>query len=151
MSNSFSIMSEEDPWNQNDNNEELRGTSELNIINKSDSEDVDEYIHVASWNIRGMNLSPKQNEVRQVIFENNLSVCAILESHVAKSNLDRMCKFVFNHWDWVYNAMTSTKGTQIIVGWNRNDVDVTVIHQDSQAVHTRIWLKVERKELFFSF
>ncbi|GKB17128.1 RNA-directed DNA polymerase, eukaryota, reverse transcriptase zinc-binding domain protein [Tanacetum coccineum] len=141
MSNSFSILSEVDPWNQNDNNEELRGTSELNIINESDSEDVDE----------GMNLSPKQNEVRQVIFENNLSVCAILESHVAESNLDRMCKFVFNHWDWVSNAMTSTKGTRIIVGWNRNDVDVTVIHQESQAVHTRIWLKVERKELFFSF
>ncbi|GJX75386.1 hypothetical protein Tco_0313981 [Tanacetum coccineum] len=141
MSNSFSILSEEDPWNQNDNNEELRGTSELNIINESDNEDID----------KGMNLSPKQNEVRQVIFENNLSVCAILESHVAESNLDRMCKFVFNHWDWVSNAMTSTKGTRIIVGWNRNDVDVTVIHQESQAVHTRIWLKVERKELFFSF
>ncbi|GJR69255.1 hypothetical protein Tco_0015320 [Tanacetum coccineum] len=47
--------------------------------------------------------------------------------------------------------MTSTKGTRIIVGWNRNDVDIKVIHQESQAVHTRIWLKVERKELFFSF
>ncbi|GJZ00797.1 hypothetical protein Tco_0518226 [Tanacetum coccineum] len=93
MSNSFSILSEEDPWNQNDNNEELRGTSELNIINESDSEDVDEYITMHEGVI----------------------------------------------------------GTRIIVGWNRNDVDIKVIHQESQAVHTRIWLKVEHKELFFSF
>ncbi|GKB68694.1 zinc knuckle CX2CX4HX4C containing protein [Tanacetum coccineum] len=37
-------------------------------------------IKVASWNIRGLNFSPKQSEVRHVISENNLSVCAILES-----------------------------------------------------------------------
>ncbi|GKE75440.1 putative reverse transcriptase domain-containing protein, partial [Tanacetum coccineum] len=100
---------------------------------------------------RGMNLSPKQNEVWQVIFENKLSVCAILESHVADHNLERMCKYVFSHWDWVSNAMTCTKGTRIIVGWNHNDVDVTVIHQDSQVIHTRVWLKADRKEFFCSF
>ncbi|GJT14868.1 RNA-directed DNA polymerase, eukaryota, reverse transcriptase zinc-binding domain protein [Tanacetum coccineum] len=98
-----------------------------------------------------MNLSPKQNEVRQVIFENKLSVCAILESHVADQNLEKMCKYVFSHWDWVSNAMTCNKGTRIIVGWNHNDVDVTVIHQDPQVIHTRVWLKADRKEFFCSF
>ncbi|GJQ92636.1 hypothetical protein Tco_0003775 [Tanacetum coccineum] len=98
-----------------------------------------------------MNLSPKQTEVRQVIFENKLSVCAILESHVADQNLDRLCKHVFNHWNWVSNAMSCSKGTRIIVGWNQYDVDVTVIHQDSQVIHTRVWIKADRKELFCSF
>ncbi|GKF51974.1 RNA-directed DNA polymerase, eukaryota, reverse transcriptase zinc-binding domain protein, partial [Tanacetum coccineum] len=32
------------------------------------------------------------------------------------------------------------------MGWNRNDVDVVVIDQDDQVIHTRIWLKTERKE-----
>ena len=50
---------------------------------------------IASWNIRGMNQSPKQNEVRQIISENKLSVCAILESHVASSRLEGLCKKVF--------------------------------------------------------
>ncbi|GKE76256.1 RNA-directed DNA polymerase, eukaryota, reverse transcriptase zinc-binding domain protein, partial [Tanacetum coccineum] len=90
-------------------------------------------------------------EVRQVIFENKLSVCAILESHVADQNLEKMCKYVFSHWDWVSNAMTCNKGTRIIVGWNHNDVDVTVIHQDPQVIHTRVWLKADRKEFFCSF
>nr|GFA71333.1 hypothetical protein [Tanacetum cinerariifolium] len=44
----------------------------------------------------------------------------------------------------------NTMGTRIILGWNRNDVDVAVITQDDQAVHTRIWLKQEKKELFCS-
>lgn len=37
---------------------------------------------IASWNIRGLNRLTKQNEVREVVRENGLSMCAILESHV---------------------------------------------------------------------
>nr|GEU29963.1 hypothetical protein [Tanacetum cinerariifolium] len=108
-------------------------------------------INVSAWNIRGMNLSPKQNEVRQVIYENKLSVSAILESHVATRNLERLCKHVFKNWNWISNAMSCLKGTRIIVGWNQNDVDVAVIHQDPQVIHTRIWIKADRKEFFCSF
>ncbi|GJT02461.1 hypothetical protein Tco_0823630 [Tanacetum coccineum] len=98
-----------------------------------------------------MNLSPKQSEIRQVIYENKLSVCAILESHVANRNLDRLCMHVFKHWKWVSNVSSCLKGTRIIVGWNHDDVDVSVIHQDPQVIHTRVWIKADRKELFCSF
>ncbi|GKC23163.1 putative reverse transcriptase domain, reverse transcriptase zinc-binding domain protein [Tanacetum coccineum] len=37
------------------------------------------------------------------------------------------------------------------MGWNRNDVDVVVINHDDQVIHSRIWLKSEKKELFCSF
>ncbi|GJS22320.1 protein LAZ1 [Tanacetum coccineum] len=37
---------------------------------------------IASWNIWGLNQTPKQSEVIQVVNENNLSVCGILKSHV---------------------------------------------------------------------
>ncbi|GJV76486.1 zinc knuckle CX2CX4HX4C containing protein [Tanacetum coccineum] len=46
---------------------------------------------IASWNIRGLNRTPKQKGVRQVIFENNLQVCAILESHVDIGKLEQVC------------------------------------------------------------
>ncbi|GJZ31367.1 hypothetical protein Tco_0576414 [Tanacetum coccineum] len=93
----------------------------------------------------------KQNEVRQVIFENNLSVFAILESHVADSKLHKMCWLVFRHWDWSSNGAWCNKGTRIILGWNHNDVDIMVVTQDDQAVHARVWLKLEKKEVFCSF
>ena len=108
-------------------------------------------VNIASWNIRGLNFSPKQNEVRQIIYENKLSKCVILESHASSSNLHRLCSLVFKHWDWTSNGSWCLKGTRIIMGWNRNDVDVVVINQDDQAIHTRVWIKLERKEVFCSF
>ncbi|GKA88788.1 hypothetical protein Tco_0810552 [Tanacetum coccineum] len=53
--------------------------------------------------------------------------------------------------DWTSNGSWCTKGTRIIMGWNRNDVDVVVINHDDQVIHSRIWLKSEKKELFCSF
>nr|GEU65637.1 hypothetical protein [Tanacetum cinerariifolium] len=47
--------------------------------------------------------------------------------------------------------ITMEKGTRIIVGWNHDDVDVSVIHQDPQVIHTRVWIKADRKEFFCSF
>ncbi|GJS72425.1 hypothetical protein Tco_0705266 [Tanacetum coccineum] len=86
-----------------------------------------------------------------VISENNLSVFAILESHVVKSKLMKMCSLVFRHWDWTSNGAWCSKGTRIILGWNHNEVDVTIINQNDQAVHSRLWLKKEKKEIFCTF
>ncbi|GJY25759.1 putative RNA-directed DNA polymerase [Tanacetum coccineum] len=78
-------------------------------------------------------------------------MCVVLESHVRDSNLQRLCSHVFGHWDWTSNGAWCHKGTRIIMGWNRNDVDVVVIDQDDQVIHTRIWLKKDKKEVFCSF
>ncbi|GKF84569.1 RNA-directed DNA polymerase, eukaryota, reverse transcriptase zinc-binding domain protein, partial [Tanacetum coccineum] len=95
-------------------------------------------ISVASWIIRGMNLSPKQSEVRHVIHDNNLAVCAILESHIASSRLDVTCQWVFRHWHWASNK-----------GWNADVVDTSIISQNDQVMW--VWIKAERKEFFCSF
>ncbi|GJU94462.1 hypothetical protein Tco_1319218 [Tanacetum coccineum] len=86
-------------------------------------------INIDTWNILGLNFSPKQTEVKQVISENNISICAILESHAVDSNLQRLCSHVFRHWDWSSNGAFCVKGTRIILGWNHNDVDVVVINR----------------------
>nr|GEV20684.1 hypothetical protein [Tanacetum cinerariifolium] len=125
----------------------------FSALSRDVSTDWDDNNRVTADNdlILGMNLSPKQNEVQQIIYENKLSVCAILESHVADHNLERLCKHVFKHWNWISNTMSCLKGMRIIVGWNQNEVDVNVIHQDPQVIHTRIWIKAGRKEFFCSF
>ncbi|GJR69927.1 RNA-directed DNA polymerase, eukaryota, reverse transcriptase zinc-binding domain protein [Tanacetum coccineum] len=65
---------------------------------------------VASWNIRGLNRSLKQKEVRQVVNENNLSVCAILESRVDVAAVYDTCKKVCSRWKWNYNRSLCSKG-----------------------------------------
>ncbi|GKA46344.1 hypothetical protein Tco_0739227 [Tanacetum coccineum] len=107
--------------------------------------------NIASWNIRGLNCSLKHCEVRQVIYENNLSICAILESHVTSSCLELLCSHVFGQWSWTSNGSWCSKGTRIILGWNSNNVDVNVVSQDDQAMHARVWIKTEKKEVFCSF
>nr|GEV39691.1 RNA-directed DNA polymerase, eukaryota, reverse transcriptase zinc-binding domain protein [Tanacetum cinerariifolium] len=53
--------------------------------------------------------------------------------------------------DWTSNGSSCSKGTRIILGWNHNEVDVAVINQDDQCIHTGVWFKRECKELFCSF
>ncbi|PWA72744.1 RNA-directed DNA polymerase, eukaryota, Reverse transcriptase zinc-binding domain protein [Artemisia annua] len=98
-----------------------------------------------------MNQSPKQNEVRQVIGENQLSICAILESHVSNSRLQDLCMRVFKGWDWTSNGSFCSSGSRIILGWNVDAVDLNVVAMTDQVVHTFIRFKADKKELFCSF
>ncbi|XP_021991413.1 uncharacterized protein LOC110888181 [Helianthus annuus] len=106
---------------------------------------------VATWNIRGLNRPLKQNEVRVLIAENQLSVCAILETHVNVNNLHKVCKSVFRRWSWSSNGNLCQRGTRIIMGWNTDDVDLMVLYQSDQVVHTQIRFKAESKVFFCSF
>ncbi|GJX74351.1 hypothetical protein Tco_0312946, partial [Tanacetum coccineum] len=106
---------------------------------------------IATWNIRGLNRTPKQSEVRHVVNENRLSICAILESHVDISALSKVCSKVFRSWDWTSNANLCTKGCRIILGWNLDVVNVMVVSQTSQVMHVKIIHKVSGRELFCSF
>nr|GEV23777.1 hypothetical protein [Tanacetum cinerariifolium] len=54
-------------------------------------------VYIASWNIQGLNRTPKQSGVWQVVSENNLSICAILESHVDLTTLSSVCSKVFRN------------------------------------------------------
>ncbi|GJU49824.1 hypothetical protein Tco_1219379, partial [Tanacetum coccineum] len=53
--------------------------------------------------------------------------------------------------EWTSNGNICQKGTRIILGWNHYEVDVAVITQCDQAIHSRIWFKREKKEMFCSF
>ncbi|GJZ89579.1 RNA-directed DNA polymerase, eukaryota, reverse transcriptase zinc-binding domain protein [Tanacetum coccineum] len=106
---------------------------------------------IASWNIRGLNRTPKQSKVRQVVNENNLSVCAILESHVDILALTNVYSKVFRFWEWSSNASLCNKGCRIILGWNKDVVDLMVVAQSDQAIHTKIFHKADNKVIFCTF
>ncbi|GJZ14300.1 RNA-directed DNA polymerase, eukaryota, reverse transcriptase zinc-binding domain protein [Tanacetum coccineum] len=106
---------------------------------------------IAAWNIRGLNRTPKQSEVRRVVSENQLSACAILESHVDISLLSDVCSRVFKSWEWTSNANLCTKGCRIILGWNIDVVNIMVLSQSNQAMHVKIIHKATSKIMFCSF
>ncbi|PWA90456.1 heat shock protein 70 [Artemisia annua] len=57
-----------------------------------------------TWNIRSMNKLKKQKEVRRMIVEDSIQVCAILETHVKPHKLPKVCDSAFGSWSWVSNV-----------------------------------------------
>nr|GEW95182.1 hypothetical protein [Tanacetum cinerariifolium] len=126
-------------------------TGEIGMTSTSDATSHHNGDSETSWNIQGLNHTPKQFEVRQVVNENNLSVCAILESRVDILALNNVCSKVFRYWEWSSNASLCTKGCRIILGWNKDVVDVLVVAQSDQAIHKKIFHKADNKILFCTF
>ncbi|GJV71898.1 hypothetical protein Tco_1491893 [Tanacetum coccineum] len=102
------------------------GQHSIGIINESDSEDVDEEIVMGEQQVNDVSTNTKG----------------------ASTPIDTVLNV---YWDWTSNSISCSKGSRILLGWNRNDVDLLVIHVDDQVIHTRIWLKVEKKDFFCSF
>ena len=103
------------------------------------------------WNIRGVNLAPKQKEIKNLIKENNLSLLAVLESQVCASKLDEKCDKIFGSWKWVANNRNKGNTTRIIVGWNSNWFDVNLIDLNDQVIHCKISFPSNNKYVFCSF
>nr|GEU51100.1 RNA-directed DNA polymerase, eukaryota, reverse transcriptase zinc-binding domain protein [Tanacetum cinerariifolium] len=80
----------------------------------------------------------------------NLSMCAILESHVEISRLSQVCSKVFKGWDWTSNASYCRKGCRIILGWNTDVVNVVLIAQTDQAMHIKIFHKATNTIIYGS-
>ncbi|GKE59473.1 3-ketoacyl-CoA synthase 11-like protein, partial [Tanacetum coccineum] len=134
--------------------EEGLGECEVGESSEGNSNDVifeePDSNHVESKS-EGLNRAPKESEVRQVVNENHLSVCAILESHVNLSMLSKVRSKVFWSWDWTSNASLCLQGCRIILGWNLDVVSVMVSSQPNQAIHAKIVHKNTLKVLFCSF
>ena len=84
-------------------------------------------IKIASWNIRGMTDTSKQDEVKFLILENKLSMCAVIETSLIKKTVKPVCDKVFGSWNWVSNSVESNKGCRIAVGWDSDNIDATLV------------------------
>ncbi|XP_022042079.1 uncharacterized protein LOC110944741 [Helianthus annuus] len=73
------------------------------------------------------------------------------ETHVNVGNLVKVCKGVFRSWNWTSNGALCQRGTRIILGWNEDDVDLMVLSQSDQVIHTQVRLKAESKTFLCSF
>ncbi|KAJ9535959.1 hypothetical protein OSB04_un000877 [Centaurea solstitialis] len=99
----------------------------------------------------GLNAFEKQQEVRSLIRNNNLSICAVLESHVRVESLRTICASSFGRWDWVSNQAMSDYGTRIIIAWDVSNVDVMVLESHRQYMHCEVRIRGLMHGFFISF
>nr|XP_043629886.1 uncharacterized protein LOC122601187 [Erigeron canadensis] len=98
-----------------------------------------------------MNQPPKQKEVRQVVSENQLAVCAILESHIKPVYVEKLCSKVLWNWNWMTNGNLCNKGSRIMLGWNTDLANVMLLSQSDQVIQTQIFLKADKRVVMCSF
>ncbi|PWA94055.1 RNA-directed DNA polymerase, eukaryota, Reverse transcriptase zinc-binding domain protein [Artemisia annua] len=91
---------------------------------------------IGIWNIRGMGTSDKQKEVVNLINSENLSICAVLETRLKSSKLQKVCDKVFRNWEWDSNMQHCSKGCRIALGWNGDEVQQTlVLKEKNYGIH----------------
>ena len=90
-------------------------------------------IKIGCWNIRGLNDSCKQSEIRNFISKNNIQIFGILETRVRSVNKDWIQKKVFRDWSVIDNQDFSTLG-RIWIGWNSNIIQVKKFYVSTQMV-----------------
>nr|GEV30902.1 hypothetical protein [Tanacetum cinerariifolium] len=103
-----------------------------------DREQVDVFISIelkiGIWNIIGMGSSFKQDEIINLIRDEKLNVCVILETHLKSKHLEKVCGEVYGSQNWFSNMRVSDKGCRIIVGQDVNCVNVVNVNISKQVI-----------------
>ncbi|GJX06167.1 RNA-directed DNA polymerase, eukaryota, reverse transcriptase zinc-binding domain protein [Tanacetum coccineum] len=117
--------------------EESNGAARFMVQNE-----VSNVSDVSMAQVHGLTQTSKQDEVKLLIREERISMCAIVETRLRKKSVNSVCENLNEDWLWVSNAVESRKGCRIIVGWDRNVIGANLITQTDQN-HER-----ERKPLW---
>nr|GEW90531.1 RNA-directed DNA polymerase, eukaryota, reverse transcriptase zinc-binding domain protein [Tanacetum cinerariifolium] len=48
--------------------------------------------------------------------------------------VDKVCEKVYGRWNWITNMRYCNKGCRIMIGWNEDQVSISVIHMAKQSV-----------------
>nr|GEV12647.1 RNA-directed DNA polymerase, eukaryota, reverse transcriptase zinc-binding domain protein [Tanacetum cinerariifolium] len=103
------------------------------------------------WNIRGLSTSDKQNEVRNFISNEELSVCVVLETHIKQKRLNMIGDSIFGRWDWCSNMQLCDNGCRIILCWNNEKVNMSIVHCAKQSVFCEIHTISGNHSMFCTF
>ncbi|GJS66832.1 metallophosphoesterase 1-like protein isoform X1 [Tanacetum coccineum] len=93
----------------------------------------------------------KQKAVLNFIKEEKISVCGIVETHVKPAKLSKVAGIAFGGWDWVSNSIHSTSGCRIMIGWDKNKVDLMVVHMTRQVMLVVVEIVKSKQKVFCSF
>ncbi|GKD20453.1 RNA-directed DNA polymerase, eukaryota, reverse transcriptase zinc-binding domain protein [Tanacetum coccineum] len=103
------------------------------------------------WNIRSMNQLKKQKAVINFIQEEKLNGCGIVETYIKPSKLSKVASIAFGGWEWVSNSVHSTNGCRIMIGWDKDKVDVMLVYMTRQVMLVVVEIIKLKQKVFCSF
>ena len=105
-------------------------------------------MHVAAWNTRGLCKLSHQKALRELIRDQNLQICAAIETRASFHNLPRICSHVFGSWSWSSNGLFSPRGTRIVVAWDPIAIDMMLLDLSDQVMHFYVKIRASNKSFF---
>ena len=81
-------------------------------------------INLACWNIRGLNATPKQLEVKKMILDHKLSLVCLIETRVSMIHKPLVVNSVFTDWEMLDNYNSHDLG-RIWIGWDPRILNIT--------------------------
>ncbi|GKA36412.1 retrovirus-related pol polyprotein from transposon TNT 1-94 [Tanacetum coccineum] len=108
-------------------------------------------LNIGMWNIRSMNQLKKQKAVINFIQEEKLNGCGIVETYIKPSKLSKVASIAFGGWEWVSNSVHSTNGCRIMIGWDKDKVDVMLVYMTRQVMLVVIKIIKLKQKVFCSF
>ncbi|KAJ9561560.1 hypothetical protein OSB04_006720 [Centaurea solstitialis] len=133
-----------------DSGKKDKGSVEKSNSGNKKSRGVSKDSKGACWNIRGLNAPEKQREVKSFIRLNDISLFAVLESHLSSVSLGSVVSSVFGRWSWISNQSICLHGTRVILAWNSAVMDVIVIEAHVQFIHCEIRMRGDPQPWFCS-
>lgn len=106
---------------------------------------------ISCWNVRGFNQPFKSKEMKKLIRENNIGLCGIIETRVAKHRVGDTFNKFFRRWDWFSNVESCLKNCRIVVGWDPNSFEVMHLFETDQVIHCLVKQKCSQEHFFCSF
>ncbi|GJV04294.1 trichome birefringence-like protein 3 [Tanacetum coccineum] len=95
-------------WNVKSNSAASKDTTKKDDASQDSESEVKEL--ESGFDTKTDNHNGESTPSDEVVSDNHLSICAILESHVDISALSTVCSKVFRIWDWTSNASLCNKG-----------------------------------------
>ncbi|GJU13272.1 RNA-directed DNA polymerase, eukaryota, reverse transcriptase zinc-binding domain protein [Tanacetum coccineum] len=81
---------------------------------------------IALWNVRGLGKLAKQNDVKNLMNDEKLSIGVIFETRLKGPKVKRIGDKVFGRWSWFDNAHLCIRGCRIMDCVNRLKIDDVV-------------------------
>ncbi|KAL9227805.1 hypothetical protein vseg_003455 [Gypsophila vaccaria] len=95
------------------------------------------------WNIRGLNSSAKQKEIKCFLHSNKVKLFGLLETRVKSTSMNKVVPNVCIGWSFCTN-ICAHPGGRIWMLWNPNVVQVSVIECDSQSIHAYVTVNAKK-------
>lgn len=92
---------------------------------------------IAAWNIRGLNTSLKNKEVKKLLNKHGVQLFGIIETRVRPNNLDCILHYYRHEWQ-IETSGAQALNTRIMLLWKDDILEVEVLSKSAQFIHTYV-------------